>query len=62
MAVSLGLRMWKHNVGRFRIHGIKGVLSKHIQETEEETGGNPNRFQCGQRERIEKVIKPQSLR
>jgi len=41
---------------------LREYCLKHIQETEEETGGNPNRFQCGQRERIEKVIKPQSLR
>jgi len=53
MAKSLGLRMWKH-VGRFRIHGIKGILSKHIQETEEETSWNPNRLQCIQSWRIEK--------
>jgi len=54
--------MSKHNVRRFRIHGNKGVLPKHIQETEEETSGTRTGFSVFKVEESKKVIKPQSLR
>lgn len=54
MAESLGLKMWKYNARRFRIHGNKGVLSKHIQETEEETSGTRTGFSVSKVEESKK--------